>query len=258
MSGSADEIDVRREANRAAERLMHVSGAPSKVVRTMARSAILDQYRIAVEYEDMPPGMDKAWLEGWRKGFGIRTRNPLGNIQPITSMTRLMRSSGRHWMRGRLRQGTKAPTKSEMQERMYALLRDFGIYRGEYSDSAESLLLQEFSKGVREVVMEDHPSIGTTDNPDKWLPVKAVRIRNVGRKRVVDLFTNPGPKTVKHFGIRDKHGTKQAGGFFSVSEARQYLERLRRKYPLEASNSRYRVTQEFGSAFGGEGFKYIK
>lgn len=70
-----DELDVRRAGDRAAKDLMRSTGVDSKAARSVEKSAIQERYRIAVEYEDMTPGMEKQWIEGWRKGYGVKN-NP--------------------------------------------------------------------------------------------------------------------------------------------------------------------------------------
>lgn len=65
-----DHIDVRREANKAAEAMARTTKADRKAIATMDRSSVLEVYRIAVEYDGVSPDMFKSWLEGWRKGFG--------------------------------------------------------------------------------------------------------------------------------------------------------------------------------------------
>ena len=66
-----DELDVKREAWKAAKDMMRRTGASSRAVRGMAKESVLEAYRIAVEYEGIPVGMQAAWLNGWRKQYGI-------------------------------------------------------------------------------------------------------------------------------------------------------------------------------------------
>ena len=70
-----DATDVRREADKRARDIIRGSGASSKAVRGMLRDSVVLDYRRAVESDEVPAGMQAAWLEGWRKGYGDTRRN---------------------------------------------------------------------------------------------------------------------------------------------------------------------------------------
>jgi hypothetical protein len=64
-----DEIDVKSAGNKAAEALgQRTNNLPG--VRTMPIAGIKAQYKLAVAFDGVAPGMCAAWAEGWRKGFG--------------------------------------------------------------------------------------------------------------------------------------------------------------------------------------------
>jgi hypothetical protein len=67
-----DDMDVRREGDKAARRVAAASGAPLKAVRTIRAANICEQYENAVAYEGIAPSKLTHWMRGWQKGYGTR------------------------------------------------------------------------------------------------------------------------------------------------------------------------------------------
>jgi hypothetical protein len=68
-TSAMDEIDVKREGNKAAEALGQRAGS-MQGVRNMQTASIKAQYKLAVAFDGLPGDMFPSWLQGWRKGFG--------------------------------------------------------------------------------------------------------------------------------------------------------------------------------------------
>lgn len=64
-----DNLDIRREANKAALKLSTNSGAPINAVRSMQISSIKAAYYYAI-LDGVPRGFQKDWIIGWRRGYG--------------------------------------------------------------------------------------------------------------------------------------------------------------------------------------------
>ena len=65
-----DKLDVKRLGNQAAVEAAKRSGVSLTSIRSVLYADIAAAYQTAVNHEGVAPGFLKAWISGWRNGYG--------------------------------------------------------------------------------------------------------------------------------------------------------------------------------------------
>jgi hypothetical protein len=66
-ASALDDIDIMRDGHQAKQALMKSSGISEKVANSIQARSLKDQYRIAVEFRDIPAGKQAVWIRGWKR-----------------------------------------------------------------------------------------------------------------------------------------------------------------------------------------------
>jgi hypothetical protein len=66
-ASALDDIDIMRDGHQAKQALMKSSGISEKVANSIQARSLKDQYRIAVEFRDIPTGKQSVWIRGWKR-----------------------------------------------------------------------------------------------------------------------------------------------------------------------------------------------